>query len=437
MLDQAQHNTKLLLKALPLIGMYLIIYSFLFIDDQQQLPSFLSLISVLGSCLVITFAQPKEGIYYLLAWKPVVFLGAISYSIYLWHQPVFVFFRLIKHDHINVEQLILLTGISVALAILSYYFVENPLRRARNKLILSSTLTILLVTIGYFGHSMINQRGYPQRFSELATMLDSGPNLPKMKSCLNNIGKRCLFAVPKSNRDLILVGDSHAKAMAPNLYELAHQLHYNFVNLSMSSCSGIASIEKRLKDGQDKQCNQLTKLTDQYIKSHPNALVVYATRMPLYMLNDKAGAWNFSRTGRDITKDIHDTINSWAQNGNQVVIMYPVPMAPYPVRNELNKKFNSLTHLFNSPDALLNDPSFLSFNTDYYNKRWQVNYQKSYRLFNSLKGKNFIKIYPKEQLCQNNICVTHDREHLYYKDDNHLSYYGMQLVVDEIKYKIL
>lgn len=73
-----------------------------------------------------------------LSLKPFIYIGLVSYSLYLWHQPIFVFFRFIKHEHIRVEQLLLLIVISLLLSHFNFRFVEAEFRKGNlNKFALS------------------------------------------------------------------------------------------------------------------------------------------------------------------------------------------------------------------------------------------------------------------------------------------------------------
>ncbi|WP_322791058.1 acyltransferase family protein [Mixta theicola] len=427
-------NAKLILSILPLLGIFLITYSLLCINDKSHLPSYLSLMPVLGTCLLIIFSQKDEVVSSALSLKPIVFVGAVSYSLYLWHQPVFVFYRFTHQEVLTVSEFLLLTVISFGLAVFTYYFVENPLRKLRSKkYALSIAACVLVIFIG--GCSIVNHEGFPQRLGGLASLYDKGPTLPDMSDCGLGIGKRCLIQDKNSTNNIVLIGDSHAQAMALSLSDFARKNDYNLLNFAVSGCPGIALIKRKLNDGVDEICNSLAKKADDFIKKNKNSLVVYMTRMPLYMLNDKNGPWVFSTTGKGITHDIQSVITGWGNNGNKVIVIYPVPQPPFNVPNETNKRL-AVAKSISEKLAIFNDKSFLEFDKNKYSKVWDVNFKKARELFDGVNGDNIIRIYPEEQLCNGNVCRTHSDKHLFYKDDNHLTYYGMNLVVGEINQKL-
>ena len=106
-------------QSLPIIGLFLVVYSMVFIGHEVEHPSFITLLPVLGTCLFIMFSHKGEISNDIMSLKPIVSIGLVSYSLYLWHQPVFVFFRFIKHDHFRYEQFALLVAISLILSVLS------------------------------------------------------------------------------------------------------------------------------------------------------------------------------------------------------------------------------------------------------------------------------------------------------------------------------
>ena len=87
-------NKKLNLM-LPTVGLLLIGSSILFFNDEMFHPSFYTLIPVIGVCLIIWFSDKDEFITKILSTKLFVRIGLISYSLYLWHYPVFAFERIL------------------------------------------------------------------------------------------------------------------------------------------------------------------------------------------------------------------------------------------------------------------------------------------------------------------------------------------------------
>lgn len=96
---------------------------------------------VLLSCLVMASKSPVGSLCQrLMENRAVLYIGAISFSLYMWHQPVFAFARYAYFDHVGVGQVGLLVGATFVLSALSYQFIEQPFRRRRT----TSLRTVLL-----------------------------------------------------------------------------------------------------------------------------------------------------------------------------------------------------------------------------------------------------------------------------------------------------
>ena len=122
-------------KMLPMLGLYLIFYSILFFDNATPHPSFNTLVPIVGTILIIGFASKDELVGKALGSKPLVSVGLISYSAYLWHYPIFAFSRMgnTPTNYDKFEWIVL----TFCLAILSYFFVERPFR---NNLIITKKI---------------------------------------------------------------------------------------------------------------------------------------------------------------------------------------------------------------------------------------------------------------------------------------------------------
>ena len=142
-------NYKLLNSILPSIGLLLIVHSFLFFDDKILHPSFYTLSPIIGTCFIIWFSKKNEITTKILSSKLFVKIGLISYSLYLFHYPVFTFARISNFADDDLLKKILLVLLTILISIISYYFIEQPARNKNYKfrLILNKLfLSILIIT---------------------------------------------------------------------------------------------------------------------------------------------------------------------------------------------------------------------------------------------------------------------------------------------------
>lgn len=157
-----------------LVGLLMILYAIFFIDRDLPFPGLYALIPTLGTALVILFGSPNTLVYHLLSIRPMVAVGLISYSAYLWHQPLFVFTRVqgfdeMFHEAYGISSLWLhgaLGLLALLLAALSWRFVEQPFRNrqrlTRQRIfVLAATGTFIFLAIGGM---LVMLDGAPFRF---------------------------------------------------------------------------------------------------------------------------------------------------------------------------------------------------------------------------------------------------------------------------------
>jgi peptidoglycan/LPS O-acetylase OafA/YrhL len=159
-----RNETKTLNLILPTIGLLLIGHSILFFNDEMFHPSFYTLSPIIGVCLIIWFSNKDEFIAKILSTKLFVGIGLISYSLYLWHYPIFAFARINDFFQEGLFDNLLIGIVILVLSIFSYYFIEKPARNKNSKfkivlsLILISISILVIVNI-----NIIQKDGYKHR----------------------------------------------------------------------------------------------------------------------------------------------------------------------------------------------------------------------------------------------------------------------------------
>jgi hypothetical protein len=143
--------------ALALLGLAAIIFSIFFYDETTPFPSVYALVPVLGVVLIILYANKETIVAKLLSTKAFVGIGLISYSAYLWHQPLFAFARIKSINEPSLLLMILLALSSLALAFFSCIYVEAPFRK-RN--IINPKNLVVLVFVGFVFFVGIGLNGY-------------------------------------------------------------------------------------------------------------------------------------------------------------------------------------------------------------------------------------------------------------------------------------
>lgn len=132
-------------RSLALAGLFLIAAGYFFIGGAEGFPGFRALLPVVGAVLIIRFAS-TEGCFVgrLLGFRPIVYIGKCSYSLYLWHWPVIVLAAAFKLRYPNLVSIWSVLAVIVVFTLISYHFIECPARKMKH--VMTPVLIGLLVS---------------------------------------------------------------------------------------------------------------------------------------------------------------------------------------------------------------------------------------------------------------------------------------------------
>jgi peptidoglycan/LPS O-acetylase OafA/YrhL len=205
-------------------GLALIAYAVLVLDKQASFPGLNALYPCLGAALII---WPKAGptlVAHILSTRGAVFIGWISYSLYLWHWPVLVFFRHYNNERQPaLSEALVLLALALVLSILSWRFIERPFRRvAISKSTVVSLGALAAGMVMSLGIAITRADGLPARLPENVRGLGSIATMwgwkCKARMPLSTHAKPlCAFGSDWKNasQKVLLWGDSHAEHFAP------------------------------------------------------------------------------------------------------------------------------------------------------------------------------------------------------------------------------
>ena len=197
---------------LPLVGLILITHSFLFFYDGMDHPSFYTLLPIIGVCLIIWFSNSNEFFTKILSTRLFVGTGLISYSLYLWHYPIFSFVKINGMVSGSTMGKLALIPIIIFLSVFSYYLIEKPFRNKKIsfKKVLFFVFFILSILLA-FNLLVIDKNGFPKRFENLKKInLNYNPdNFFLAKKRMGNLDLNKKFNT--KNFNILVVGDSFAE----------------------------------------------------------------------------------------------------------------------------------------------------------------------------------------------------------------------------------
>lgn len=224
--------------AAALAGLVLIGVSIFLIDGNRAYPGWWTIPAVLGTALVIAYAQPGTLAARLLGWKPFVAIGLISYSTYLWHQPLFAFARIRLLEDVSTGLLLALIAASLALGYLSWRFVERPFRDRRwisRKWIFANTVIFATAIFGFgLAMDLVEPNALRARNPELASIEKRmEPNVGLDWNCddIANLPAACATA---DQPEVLVWGDSYAMHLVDGI--LASNPQVKLIQLTKSVC---------------------------------------------------------------------------------------------------------------------------------------------------------------------------------------------------------
>ncbi|MCG9677574.1 acyltransferase family protein [Vibrio sp. Isolate24] len=418
----------------------------IFIGHEVSHPSFISLLPVLGTCLFIMFSHQGDVSNDVMSLKPVVGIGLISYSLYLWHQPVFVFFRFIKHDYFRYEQFVLLALISFVFAVCSYFFVEKPFRKKRGskgKVIVMLSVLLLLFAFNFF---VQENRGYPERLGAVVTLFKDLNDNSTFKiggvRCFNqSFDKSC--RVMSDQKNVLLLGDSHAGSIGRHLYNESLKQGMGYIHLTPSNCTGINTVRAKQKVQGEvlgiKPCEVASEKISAYLESPvtPRMKIVFVARLPLYLsgkrfdnglggLEPGGDRWIEAVNGGSAKQAVIDKLSFWASLGHELVLVYPIPEIGWHVPRKIQQILGE--HVLPS----LKKEAYDNLKIGVHETTYQERTSEAFDLLDNVEGENVSRVYPHKVFCTEGHCKANDATSIYYYDDDHLSTHGAKLLVNEI-----
>ena len=232
---QFAETTVLKSNFLSVLGFTAILFAVFFFDNSTPFPGLHALVPTIGTALVILFAVPGTWVQSVLSLKAFVGIGLISYSLYLWHHPVFAYLRHYNLLHPTDTQIFIALAVISCLAVFSYKFVERPFRgkgailNQREVFGLSAAFLSALIACGVIGNSKSfvgRQIAYPLAYEpdREALRLESWSILQGLagKEAVlvdaNDFERSLWFRASDERTKLLVIGNSHSKDVFNVLY---------------------------------------------------------------------------------------------------------------------------------------------------------------------------------------------------------------------------
>lgn len=440
-------------KALPFIGCGILGLSVLLMHDRMVHPGLITVLPILGTMLVIRYAGGGDPVSWILKCPPIVGIGLVSYSLYLWHQPIFAFARIVAIEDPSGFQKLGWIVLSIVLAVLTYWFIEKP---TRDRQITSVKVMWIMSVIGTFGFLacgfyIYKHNGLPERFPGIfqkAARAEIGYGAKVWDgdlSCANYFSDKghCSLEFGDAGATFVTIGDSHLRPLTQPLMDAFEGKDARLVPLIGSGCMFALGIDmpKRGLVACDQSYNE-SRLN--VIESYDNPVVIFGARLPYHLHygpfdNQEGGHFSksdlpemseeeYASYAHNLSEKIRETLTILLVKGYRVVLIYPVPEVGW----DAVRRFVKIAPRDEKELDKWMKTYPLSTSYDVFKQR----NASAYAVYNSVPDHpNLIRIYPERLFCnkyKNKRCITMDQDGFYYRDDNHLSYDGGALLVEQI-----
>jgi peptidoglycan/LPS O-acetylase OafA/YrhL len=412
------------------LGVALILYAVFAYSKTTPFPGLYALVPTIGTLLIILFATKQTTVGKFLGNKVFVGIGLVSYSAYLWHQPLFAFARYRSNSELSNISLLVLLFCTFILAYVSWKFVEAPFRNRSvivklKLLVFGAFFTTLFVTMGVYGSF---KNGLEERFTidRLKVLNTFNGDKREFLNCFVDISNNtsearlddfCVIGDKGKEPTFIVFGDSHAVSLANGFDAAAKEIGISGLLIATSSCPPLLNVDPKRFDRTFSLCKTMRSIVFDLIKDGRLDKVFLVGRWSYYVLNgdtDKTKMELVSASDRRFISDLEllsyglsGSVTKIRKSGSKPYIVLQVPsQKTHPklvFRTEINE------------DAI--NKTSIPYE-DYINSRSVLHKT----LENSFDYDTLLDL--SEVFCDPTICRIGDIGGSFYIDTSHLSDYG-------------
>lgn len=435
-------------EVLSMAGVALICASVGLLANDMPFPGWPPLVPTVGTALVLAYATRDTMAGRLLGLPLLVGIGLVSYSAYLWHQPLFAFAR---HGSVAAPgpgTYLILIALTFIAAFLSWRYVEMPARDRRrfSRRQVFGVGAVGSVTMLGVGMAIHAGNGLPGRFDAITLGL-LGTSMQAYEASVSRCWERmlaapsvhsgCQIGARTGTPRVAIVGDSHAGALLGELDAQLAQAGVAGVSYTLRSCPPLESGEPVRFTSGERECMHLRRsFFDELSGSAVPPVVVVSARWPLLMektrfSNGEGGVehgfvweWKLESAQQPyqaaMAANIAGSVAEILDSGRKVVLVYPVPEMGWDVPAHLAKLRMTLRRTRPEDGSVSH----------------QAVMQRTRRAVEALDSlgehPNLLRVRPERELCSAGRCIAHVGGVPLYLDNNHLSADGARLVVRHI-----
>jgi len=421
--------------ALFVISIGLLFYAAITFDETSQFPGILAVIPCTATAGIILAGVNRRCIsHVLLGNKLLVFIGLLSYSLYLWHWPLITFVKIFGLP-LDFKNQVLLLLFSFIFAYFSWRFVEKIVRYSKyakhHKIALSFYVVPAIALLTLYFVSQANQF-FPTRFDPNIVIaeaaLNSKPEFGRKTCHTTNMkiddSSRCLLGTQKEHaKEAILWGDSHANHFIGFIDVIGKASNLKVLEITRGNCPPLMGIYINAYGAKNNCIERNDEVLSYIIKNQPQT-VILAAAWGGYLLGDLLNEKKREVKLDIILKSLQNTLDVLLKNGIKPIVIEMLPR---------QKKDLSACYL----EGLLRNNANSSKACEV--EKIEVSFPKLVQKFDDLKKRYYqsVKFISLENLfCGKSNCLTYLNGIPLYRDSNHLNLEGSLLLGHEYLKKV-
>lgn len=433
-----------------LAGLALIFGSLVMLNEHSAFPGMNAAYPCLGAALIILTTEQHQNLTKrFLSLRPLVFVGLISYSLYLIHWPIVVYWRYWSGAAPQLSATLVIVVLSILIATLMWKYVEQPFRHGSfrfpaPKRVLIGTLSAALLAV--FGYFFEQEDGFTFNLDPQVRSLNHQARAknPYRTYChgvtkvhINN-DDICNFGAPlkPGGFDLLLLGDSNGDHFVPALSVLTKKAAISGRQMTRSRCPSLFGVRREPVNARKVfDCKTTQNAMRSFTQQNPNLkMVVLAHNWATYfegrnhhradqvyvVLSDQEKERSVEATRRAMRKALFDTVSYFLDRGIKVWILKQLP--------QFNQNPYSCVGR-----AMMRSDDISACDIDAANSH---DYQRAANTAIDDVQATHPKISvfdPFLAICKNSICSSYQDNTLLYSDDNHLNLYGSRWIAQNMK----
>lgn len=423
-------------------GLLLVVLGLVVIDKERVFPGAWALLPVCGAVLLIA-AGPRAAVNrILLSARPTVWVGLISFPLYLWHWPLLSFTRILHPERATPPVLLAVLAAAFVLSWATFRLVELPLRRHGGRRAVAGLVlaSVLLAIVGWNIHlrdgleirlkdAQAQQESAALRWDE--AWFGSSDCRHLMPA---DFSGSCLIGDASRAPDAVIIGDSHANHFFWGISEALGRSRGNLLQINKDGCLLLVGMDTREKTGESRGCASVAQAAFAYAVEEPEVKTIFlAGRWVLGItarqLKDKPGV--FSRAHRKpvllaapddpsigrgdvVATALDETLRQLAAAGKRIVFLDSVPELPFNARECVHWTPNRFVSRIPQPDCEVPRKLIEARNGEY----------RPYLRPVLEKYPEVIVFDPQSVMCDDRACRGRRDGELLYRDDDHLSMAG-------------